>query len=76
MPFTARGGRVEVSGFGIRGGRLRGGALILTSELNGVLLEEGMQGLTEIVPAELGEAVVPHGALLLAAEKLAAEGTG
>ena len=35
-----------------------------------------LQGLTEIVPAELGEAVVPHGALLLAAENLPAEGPG
>jgi len=48
ISWPARRGRTSLSGFGLAGGRLRGGTLIVTSDTGGVVLEEDITGLNPL----------------------------
>ena len=56
IPWSAKKGKTSLSGFGISGGRVCGGALVVTSGTGGIVLEEEMTGLNGLglweVPTE------------------------
>ena len=50
IPWLTDRGRTNLTGFGIQGGRLRGGALVISSGVDGVVLQEEARGLAELEP--------------------------